>query len=62
MVIALLVVNYWVACQWKRISEPRKGGRKVFHEELRLETLRRLLYSVLELVYPLRIFYIAEGV
>lgn len=61
VVVALLVVNYWVASQWRHVSEPGRGGRKVHHEELRLETLRRLLDSVLELIYPLRAFYIVEG-
>jgi putative transposase len=61
VVVALLIVNYWVASQWRHVSEPRKGGRMVNHEELRLETLRRLLDSALEVIYPLRSFYVAEG-
>ena len=61
VMVALLVVNYWVASQWRHVSEPRRGGRKVHHEELKLETVRRLLDSVLELIYPLRAFYIVEG-
>ena len=54
-------MNYWVASQWRHVSEPRKGGRKVHYEDLRLETLRRLLDSALELIYPLRVFSIVEG-
>ena len=61
VMVALLVVNYWVASQWRHVSEPRRGGRKVFHEDLRLETLKRLLDSALELIYPLRAIYVAEG-
>mgnify|MGYP001037787511 CR=1 FL=1 len=61
VMVALLVVNYWVASQWRHVSEPRRGGRKVHHEELRLETLRRLLDSALEWIYPLRTFYLGEA-
>ena len=61
VVVALLIVNYWVASQWRHVSEPRKGGRKVHYEDLRLETLRRLLDSALERIYPLRVFYVVEG-
>jgi hypothetical protein len=51
----------WVASQWKHTSEPRRGGRKVFYEDLRLDTLKRLLDSALESIYPLRVIYVAEG-
>jgi len=36
VLMALLVVNHWVASQWKHAIEPRRGGRKVFYEDLRL--------------------------
>jgi len=61
VLVALLVVNHWVVSQWKHASEPRRGGRRVFYEDLRLETLKRLLDSALELIYPLRAIYVAEG-
>ena len=54
-------MNYWLASEWRHVSEPRRGGREVRHEELRLETLRRLLDSVLETIYPLRTIHLGEA-
>ena len=61
MMTAMLIMNYWVASLWKHVGEPRRGGRRIDPEELRLETLKRLLDKALEVIYPLRSIYVAEG-
>lgn len=56
--ISFLIMNYWVASQWLYISEPRRGGRKVYKDELALSTLKRLLDTALERRFGLKTFLI----
>jgi len=56
--VSFLIINYWVASQWLYISEPRKGGRKIYKDELALSTLKRLLDTALERRFGLKTFLI----
>jgi putative transposase len=56
--VSFLIINYWIASQWLYISEPRKGGRKIYKDELALPTFKRLLDKALEKRFGLKTFYI----
>lgn len=56
--VSFLIMNYWVASQWLYVSEPRKGGRKVYKDELALSTFRRLLDEALRRIFGLKTFLI----
>jgi putative transposase len=56
--VSFLIINYWVASQWLYISEPRKGGRKIYKDELALPTFRRLLDKAIERRFGLKTFLI----
>lgn len=56
--VAFFLLNLWVSLKWKRVSQPRRGGRQVYHERFMLEHLRtfllieiQALYGVVEAVY-----------
>jgi putative transposase len=57
--VSFLIMNYWVASQWLYISEPRKGGRKVYKDELTLSTFRRLIDEALKRIFGLKTFLIS---
>ena len=57
--VSFLIMNYWVASQWLYVSEPRKGGRKIYKDELALSTFRRLLDEALRRIFGLRTFLIS---
>jgi putative transposase len=56
--VSFLIMNYWIASQWLYVSEPRKGGRKIYKDELALSTFRRLVDEALRRIFGLKTFLI----
>ena len=56
--LSFLVLNYWVASKWLYISEPRKGGRKIYTDELSSHTFCNLIDRALEKIFGLKSFLI----
>ena len=46
--VALILRNVWVALHWDRLSAPRRGGRVMRRDRLRLKTLLLWLLHVVE--------------
>ena len=58
MFLSFLVLNYWVASKWLYISVPRKGGRKVYTDDLSSHTFCNLIDRALEKIFGLKTFLI----
>ena len=58
MFLSFLILNYWVASKWLYVSETRKGGRKVYTDDLSSHTFCNLIDRALEKIFGLKNFLI----
>lgn len=49
--VALLLANLWVYLKWSRVSERRRGGRRVQHARFRLRRFRQFLSEAVKALY-----------
>jgi len=56
--LSFLILNYWVASKWLYMSEPRKGGRKVYTDDLSSQTFYNMIDRALEKIFGLKNFLI----
>jgi putative transposase len=49
--VGFFLLNLWVSLKWQRVSQPRRGGRRVYHDLFTLERLRTFLQTAIEGVY-----------
>ena len=60
--ISFLLVNIWIYILWSKISQPRRGGRLVYHHLFPLKQMLGFLSNVVNRIYEVReIVYIPDG-
>ena len=51
--LAFVLVNLWIWLLWNRLSQSRRGGRRVYQERFRLRTMLGFLRHAVERHFPL---------
>lgn len=53
MALAFILVNLWIWLLWTRLSQSRRGGRRVYRERFPLKTMLEFLCHAIERRFPL---------
>ena len=52
--ISFLLVNIWINLLWRKISQPRRGGRLIFRDIFNLKQMLEFLRQAVDRIYQVR--------